>query len=311
MYVKFREEMFQKNFEKLALKSSPVTLYDLSRHDDAIDASMAEDGPKEGWRISDDGVIGGYSKGRVRMIRTTADYQRWLAGNELKDVHKHLEAGRPIQAELEKLEENKEGSDDDAESTGGSDEKDKEGSDEEADDGVHFTPFLRWSGHIDTTIGLQSDAQRSGFCAIRATEYPYGGANLQGLYNALEIVCRTDGRIYTVNLKVSSFFPGDMYQGYINVPVTHPDKSTICTQTGGGFERLVLPFNKFALTAFGRLRDIQRELDNNVEVEHVGFTIMDGKDGPFQFDLARIRAVNFDGHHIRGEEGDEPVRVAR
>jgi len=127
----------------------------------------------------------------------------------------------------------------------------------------------------------------------------------------LEIVCRTDGRTYTVNLQVSSFFPGDMYQGYINLPPTHPDKSKICPDTGGGFERLVLPFNKFALTAYGRMREIQRELDNNVEVQHVGFTIMDGQDGDFQLDLSRIRAVNFDGYSIRGDEGDEPVRVAR
>jgi len=275
MYMKFREEMFRKNFEKLAAKSSPVTLYDLSRHDDAVDASMAEKGPKDGWRISDDGVIGGYSRGKVDMIRTSADYKRWMKGEELQDV-------------LRKLDE-----------------------EEYEDDDIDFTPFLRWSGKTDTTIGLTSDAQRSGFCAIRATEYPYGGANLQGLYNALEIVCRTDGRTYTVNLQVSSFFPGDMYQGYINLPPTHPDKSKICPDTGGGFERLVLPFNKFALTAYGRMREIQRELDNNVEVQHVGFTIMDGQDGDFQFDLSRIRAVNFDGYSIRGDEGDEPVRVAR
>jgi hypothetical protein len=111
-------------------------------------------------------------------------------------------------------------------------------------------------------------------------------------------------------LKVSSFFPGDIYQGYINVPPTRPLKEEI-PDSGGGFERLVLPFNKFALTAFGRLRDIQRELDNDIEVEHVGFTLMDGRDGPFQFDLHRIRAVNFDGVSIRGEEGEERVKIAR
>lgn len=275
MYMKFREEMFKKNFEPLANKSSPVALYDLSRHDDAIDAAMAEKGPKDGWRISDDSVIGGYSRGKVHMIRTSTDYKRWIDGEELQDVFRDL-----------------------------GDEKEQESK-------ANFTPFLRWTGNIDTTVGLTSDAQRSGFCAIRTAEYPYGGANLQGLYNALEVVCRSDGRTYTVNLKVSSFFPGDIYQGYINVPPTHPDKSKVCKETGGEFERLVLPFNKFALTAFGRLREIQRDLDNDVEVEHVGFTLMDGRDGPFQFDLHRIRAVNFDGVHIRGEEGDEPVKIAR
>jgi hypothetical protein len=291
MYMKFREEMFKKNFEPLARQSSPVALYDLSRHDDAIDAAMAETGPKDGWRVSDDGVIGGYSRGRVAMIRTSADYKRWMAGDALQDVFKTLDGHEETNNE----------------ETGEEERED----DKENKAKPHFTPFLRWTGKIDTTVGLTSDAQRSGFCAIRTAEYPYGGANLQGLYNALEIVCRSDGRTYTVNLKVSSFFPGDVYQGYINVQPTHTDKSKICTETGGGFERLVLPFNRFVLTAFGRMRDIQRELDNDVEVEHVGITLMDGRDGDFQFDLARIRAVNFDGHGIRGEEGHEPVKVAR
>lgn len=294
LYMKFREEMFKKNFEPLAHKSSPVTLYDLSRQDDAFDAAMAEKGPDDGWRISDDGVIGGYSKGKLDMIRTSADYKRMSAGEELKDVFRDFGTGK-----------------DEVDKQGGRERSLENCGEDTRGNQIPFVPFIRWTGKIDTTVGLTSDAHRSGFAAIRTTEYPYGGANLQGLYNALEIICRTDGRVYTVNLKVSSFFPGDMYQGYINVPATHADKSKICPATGGGFERLVLPFNKFALTAFGRLRDIQRELDNDVEIIHIGFTLMDGQDGDFEFDLARIRAVNFNGYSIRGEEDDKPVKVAR
>jgi Complex I intermediate-associated protein 30 (CIA30) len=281
LYMKFREEMFKKNFEPLARKSSPIALYDLSRHDDAVDAANIES-EKDGWRISDDGVIGGYSRGKVDIIRTSADYKRWMAGEELKDV-------------LRKIDEEEE-------------EGEADGQNEQI---PNFIPFLRWTGNIDTTVGLTSDAQRSGFCAIRCPEYPYGGANLQGLYNALEICCRTDGRIYTVNLQVSSFIPGDMYQGYINVPATHKDKSTICPETGGAFERLVLPFNKFALTGFGRLREMQRDLDSNIEIQTVGFTLADGKDGTFQFDLASIRAVNFDGYGIQGEGREARLKIAR
>lgn len=297
--MKFREEMFKKNFEPVSGVNTPVTLYDLSRQDDAMDAAQAEGGSKDGWRISDDSVIGGYSRGRVAVIRTSADYKRWMAGEELQD------AMRDLEGEREYLEIDEGGGPEEAEEAGHDKGKSSRG-----DFAPHFTPFIRWTGHIDTTVGLTSDAQRSGFCAIRAPTYPYGGANLQGKYNAIEICCRTDGRIYTVNLQVSSFIPGDLYQGYINVSATHPDKSNICTETGGRFERLVLPFNKFALTAFGRLREVQRDLDTDVEVQNVGFGLMDGKDGKFQFDLSSIRAVNFDGQNICGDR-EEPVRVAR
>ena len=91
LYMKFREEMFKKNFEPLAQATSPIALYDLSRQDDAMDAAKTESGPKDGWRISDDGVIGGYSRGKVAMIRTSADYKRWMAGEELQDVFRDLE----------------------------------------------------------------------------------------------------------------------------------------------------------------------------------------------------------------------------
>lgn len=299
LYMKFREEMFKKNFEPLSGTNSPVTLYDLSRQDDAMDAAQAEGGSKDGWRISDDSVIGGYSRGRVSVIRTSADYKRWMAGEELQDALRDLEG---------------EGQDLKIEQGRGPDKEDEAVSDKpnalKGEISPRFTPFVRWTGHIDTTVGLTSDAQRSGFCAIRAPTYPYGGANLQGKYNAIEIRCRTDGRIYTVNLQVSSFIPGDLYQGYINVSATHPDEANICPETGGHFERLVLPFNKFALTAFGRLREVQRDLDTDVEVQNVGFGLMDGKDGKFQFDLSSIRAVNFDGQKIHGE-AEEPVKVAR
>lgn len=274
MYLNFRRQMLRKNFEPLAADSSPITLFDFNRHDDAIDCANAESARGKGWRVSDDEVIGGYSRGKVDLIRTSADYRRWMTGEKLQDQFTRIE---------------------DTDDTINGDDESSEL------DTKHFTPFLRWSGKVDTTVGLTSDAQRSGFCAIRSPEFPFGGVDLQGLYNALEIICRTDGRTYTVNLGVSTFFPGDMYQGYIRIRPTYTNSSFICPETGGEYERLVLPFRSFVLTAFGRLRDVQRELDSSVEIEHIGFTLMDGRDGDFQFDLARIRAVNFDGRDVLNE----------
>ncbi|KAL7535418.1 hypothetical protein ACHAXR_006480 [Thalassiosira sp. AJA248-18] len=59
-----------------------------------------------------------------------------------------------------------------------------------------------------------------------------------------------------------------------------------------GFQRLLLPFTDFALTSRGRLRHAQRDLDGSVNIESIGFTLMDGQDGDFCFDLVSLRAVN-------------------
>ena len=59
-----------------------------------------------------------------------------------------------------------------------------------------------------------------------------------------------------------------------------------------GFQRFILPFKDMALTSRGRMRLNQRDLDGAVNIESIGFTLMDGKDGDFCFDLISLRAVN-------------------
>ena len=161
-----------------------------------------------------------------------------------------------------------------------------------------FIPFVRWNGTIDTRIEENSEVQRSGFCAIRSPEFPFGGADLGGRYNALEILCRSDGRPYSLNLKVDTFIPEDIFQTFINVPPTHEPREEICPETGGKFDRVILLFQHFIVTSGGRMRATQRELDNSVRIQSIGLTLMDGVDGDFQFDLARIRAVNYDERGI-------------
>ncbi|KAL3916293.1 MAG: hypothetical protein SGARI_007988, partial [Bacillariaceae sp.] len=130
-----------------------------------------------------------------------------------------------------------------------------------------------------------------------------GAANLDGRYNGIEITCRTDGRPYAVQLKVyDSYIPDDLYQCFLNVPPT--DKKL--TNDGGdstedSFDKVVLLFQHFMVTAGGKLRAKQRELDNRIQIQAVNFTLMDGVDGDFQFDLARIRAVNYDDRGVIGQ----------
>lgn len=71
-----------------------------------------------------------------------------------------------------------------------------------------------------------------------------------------------------------------------------------------GFQRYILPFKHFVLTSRGRMRQAQRLLDGAVKIESIGFTLMDGKDGDFVFDLVSLRAVNLVNGEVVGSLED-------
>jgi len=280
----------------------PVPLFDLRRSDDAADAREISR-PKRirglypGWRVSDDSVIGGFSTSTI----------------ELKEPDSS-------------------------------------------------PPYIRWRGNLSTKVDRQShlarNVTRSGFASVMTPEIPLS-APLENRYQALEICCRTDGRTYAVNLHCETYFPDDIYQGFIagGDPAVSkglsdkPDlklrsskidedqwgiepgaqhgvgeildvrelikqrKNLIAAQDpnndpyhgyppDGGFMRFILPFKDFMLTSRGRMRTQQRALDN-VFLESIGFTLMDGKDGDFCFDLISIRAVNVLEGDIVGSLEDE------
>lgn len=259
-YLRYQKDMFQKGAESDSFPCSPLGLFDFSRPDDAVDATRVQEKDADGWRVSDDRVIGGFSEASATLLRSTDDYRRYLAGEPIL-VEEEQDADEPP--------------------------REDEGAQDSAAD---FTPFIRWEGSLDTTVGLQSDVQRSGFAALRSPEYPFDGASLQGYYNALEITCRSDGRLYMLNLKVSSYIPDDVFQGRIQVPPADRKKEEEDGRLH--FATLVLPFTDFRLTAFGREREFNRVLDDKINIKTIGVTLMDGEDGDFCFDLARIRAVN-------------------
>lgn len=250
-----------------------------------------------------------------------------------------------------------------------------------SDNSKEVVPHLRWSGNIDTSINRSNPKSRhitrSGFAAIMTPEYPFG-APLGHRYRALEICCRTDGRTYAVNLHVETYFPEDMYQGFIGSegmvaadddgadgdasdasivsreeedddaitgnrhhqqqqqleeaaaaaePTATPNQSLdvrefikhryerlykidpstdpIAGFPPKGFTRLILPFTDFTLTSKGRARMEQRYLDGAISLESIGFTLMDGKDGPFAFDLVSVRGVNVLEGEVVGSLEDE------
>lgn len=263
-YIQFRKEMLDRVYRsKDRYPCRPVTLFDFRRLDDAADAMKAQEKDVDSWRLSDDRVIGGFSKSASVFINSDEDYLRLMEGEEIQS---------------------KDGS------RASSDQSDST-----------FLPFLRWHGNLDTAVGLRSNVQRSGFAAIRSPEYPLDGANLQGHYNALEIVCRSCGRMYTVNLKVITSIPNDIYQGHIMNANSQIDGNGNLI---GHFDTFVLPFADFRLTSMGRQREVHRTLDDKIKIESIGLALMDGKNGPFQFDLVRIRAVNImdDGRIFEREQ---------
>lgn len=303
----------------------PMTLFDFRQVDDAADVRESLNpnrtrGLFGGWRVSDDGVIGGYSTSRMEF-------------NE--GVFTNNEGGKGA-----------------ADSDGSTEAEDSASS----PPFLRWSGTI--STKINHQSQLSRNVTRSGFAAILSPEYPLS-APLGNKYRALEICCRTDGRTYAVNLHVETMFPEDMYQGFIvgggngdgngsstqvmqqsaiveNVVLDHRNDSDIGfndvqqskslsikrpkpsldvrehlknrqqyiqsknpsntdTYHGyppHGFQRLVLPFTNFALTSRGRLRHTQRDLDGSVNIESIGFTLMDGKDGDFCFDLLSLRAVN-------------------
>mmetsp|Transcript_25369 Transcript_25369/g.54891 ORF Transcript_25369/g.54891 Transcript_25369/m.54891 type:complete len:343 (-) Transcript_25369:4-1032(-) len=321
-----RKDLLENNMDKEVLYNVPLTLFDFQRENDAADAAVPAHGPqKGGWRVSDDEVIGGFSRGSMKLIRSVEDYRRHMklepfhvdggGGNGDGNGDGNVKEREQQQRQDENNQQQRNGGtrfQPGDESPSVLDEIEEERETMAARQESPFVPFIRWEGSIDTTVGETSKATRSGFCAIRSPEFPFNGINLKNSYNALEITCRSDGRAYTVNLKISSYFPDDLYQGFITVPPTHEKGSDdICPMTGGDFVTMVLPFKGFVLTSMGRMREVQRELDGAIKIENLGLTLMDGKDGDFQFDLARIRAVNYFDGVILGEYEEEKEKSKR
>ena len=288
-WMRFQQAMNKKRWTELDReRNGPITLFDFSTLMDAADAASAEQHSenKNVWRTTDDSIIGGYSRATMNLVRTSDDYKRMMKGLELAHDISEWE-----------LNEN----DDSDESEFSEIEGDQEKAGDTLDEQDPFVPFVRWKGSIDTTVNKEKKVQKSGFCTIFSPEFPMGGVDLGGRYNGLEIMCRSDGRPYSLNLKVESFIADDLFQCFINIPPTIEPGTQICPITGGRFDRAVFLFKHFVVTAGGRLRARQRILDNSIKIQSIGITLMDGADGDFEFDLSRIRAVNYDETGVIGE----------
>jgi len=282
-------------FEPDREKNGPITLFDFSTEVDAADAALVEESSPNRcvWRTADDSIIGGYSRATLNLVQTNEDLKRITNGqapipmslldqNQSKD-HNSDQIGNDLTNDSE------------------DENNDAYGKDGNRDAEKGFVPFVRWKGTIDTRVNKEKKVDRSGFCSILSPEFPMRGVDLDGRYNGLEIMCRSDGRPYSLNLKVDSFIEDDLFQCFINIPPTNIPGTQVCQATGGKFDQVVFLFQHFSATGGGRLRARQRKLDNAVKIQSIGITLMDGVDGDFELDLSRIRAVNYDENGVIGK----------
>ena len=245
-YVKFQFHMLkQLVLNPYLLPYPPVALFDFSNADDAADAKRVHMGDYDGWRLSDDGVIGGYSNCKATLVvpekinmsnentnstnmsSTTTDDNNDKSNSTIDSETTSLRI-KPQDSGVQSASEGQ------STSTEAIDNKTNESSSVtvtkppvlESNDKNHTLvsmkdnsfgiPYLHWAGEIDTTVGLEGSHGRSGFATLRSPKFPFGGAALKTEYEALEITCRIlDNRVYTVNIEVNSFIPNDMFRGYI------------------------------------------------------------------------------------------------
>lgn len=248
--------------------SLPLTLFDFRDPNDVADARMISINKSndDSWRMSDDEVIGGYSRATFRVIQTMDDLTQLENGNSNNETE-------PSKQSQPKLQNDQEGT---------TTMENKPNEKDESD----FIPFVRWMGRIDTRIGVNSNAIRSGFCSIKSPLFPFGVANLAGKYNALEFKLRSDGRQYNINLYGTSVIPSTYHQAVLEEEVPS-------SPTSDNFSTVVLPFRQFRNVFQGRVQENPIELDDGINLENIGITLMDGRDGEFKLDLASIRAVNY------------------
>jgi hypothetical protein len=65
-------------------------------------------------------------------------------------------------------------------------------------------------------------------------------------------------------------------------------QGTLLSPVPGEWHTLVLPLQALWLTGRGRLRERQRKLDGDANLQSIGILLADEKDGPFQLDVASI-----------------------
>ena len=130
------------------------------------------------------------------------------------------------------------------------------------------------SGNLSTVLS-DSKLKRTGFAGV-VYELPSSAANI-GDHDVLEVLVRSDGRRWAVNVLPDSWVTDDLYQGFLTgVPA-------------GKWVVAEMPFRELLLTGRGYVKEHQRKFDTHV-INAIGFSLADNKDGPFRLEVQYVKA---------------------
>jgi len=124
---------------------------------------------------------------------------------------------------------------------------------------------LRFRGFLSLDNG-------GGFASIRSPEADY----MLGGRDGVQLLVRSDGKRYKLGLRTDRFFDGISYQAEFQV-------------VANGWVEITLPFTDFTPTHHGQHLSMAAPFDP-AAIQSFGLFIADRQAGPFQLDIAWIKA---------------------
>ena len=289
-FLAIRQRLYRDAYYDDRPLPGPISLFDFRVKDDAADLrdsiGAKNRGLFAGWRVSDDSVIGGYSTSSMVSVSNQVPYLRW-SGSISTKINKTNPRARHITR---------------------------------SGFAAIMTPEYPFGAPLGNRykaleICCRTDG-RTYACNLNVETYFPGDMyqafiGRDGMVNEDEqptIIdheqsqdLRTEDEEPNQSLDVREY----IQHRYKRMYKIDPSNDPITGFPPKGFTRLILPFTAFTLSSQGRERMEQRDLDGAVKIESIGFTLMDGKDGDFFFDLVSIRAVNVLEGEVVGTSEDE------
>lgn len=281
-----RRRLVQNQWRDNRPRRGPFSLFDFRRRDDVADLRDAlrpdrKWSPFPSWRASDDGVIGGYSTGRMALhegdeAAGTPPFLRW-SGTLSTEVNHASSLGRHVTR---------------------------------SGFAAIMSPEFPFGANLKSQykaleVCCRTDGRRYNVNLKVETYFPedlyQGVIGEEALPSPASegVAASSEGTIDEATADEATARPGQLLDVREHLrrqeriarredPTVHPYHG----HPPAGFRRLVLPFTDFVLTSRGRPRQASRDLDGSICLESIGFTLMDGQDGDFCFDLVSVRAVN-------------------